>query len=453
MAAATLAKASMTTDARTPLPFSPLRAWWAVALLLLAYAAAFIDRQVLSLLVDPIKHSLALEHDWQISLLQGMAFMGTYIAFGPVFGRWADTGHRRTALVFAAVMWSLSTVACGFATGFWTMFLARAGVGAAEAALAPVAWSCIADSFPPERLPRALSVYLLGPYLGQGLALIGGGYVLGAIQSGALAGTPVVGTMEPWAATFVVVGLPGLIIAAMLFTMREPVRGAFATASAMADTRHYTLGETLAYLWQHRGFFLRFFFGMGFIVLSLYGLPSWVPTYLSRAFGMDRAEAGKLYGWCVLVAGCTGVLLGPWLGAQLQRRGMTDAMPRVALLGALLLVPACAVLALATSATVVLAAAAFAGVCYSLPQAMAASVVQVIVPNRMRGVITSVYVFAVTIMGLGVAPTAIALVTDYVFRDPARVGQSVGLVCGAAAALGAVLLWQSLAPFRRLLRA
>ena len=433
-----------------PTVFRPVRAWWAVGLLLVAYASAFIDRQVLALLVDPIKADLGIVHDWQISLLQGLAFTGTYIAFGPLFGRWADRGTRRNILLFAALLWSICTMLCGLATGFWSLFLARAGVGAAEAALSPVAWTFIADSFPREQLPRALSVYLLGAYLGQGLALLGGGAALGAVQSGAVAGLPIIGALPTWGATFVLVGLPGLITAALLLTLREPVRGAFNPSPGLAAdaARNYTLREVLGFLWARRAFFGPFFGGMSLLVLSLYGMPAWLPTSLSRTFGLDRVIGARWYGGWVLVAGCVGVLSGPWLGSRLQARGYRDAMVRVGVIAAMLLVPACLVLAFAPSAPVAIGAGAFAALCYSLPQAMAAGALQVIVPERMRGQVVVVYVFLLTLVGFAVAPTLIALVTDYVFADPTRVGQSIGLVCGTAAAIAAAWMSRALKPFR-----
>ena len=149
-------------------------AWYVVFLLTFAYTVAFIDRQVLNLLVDPIKLDLLLS-DVDISFLQGFAFMSAYVICGPLFGRWADSGHRRNILIFGVTMWSVCTVLCGMANSFWELFLARAGVGAAEASLAPVAWSLIADYFTKPRLPRAMSIFLLGPSLVGGLPVAAGG--------------------------------------------------------------------------------------------------------------------------------------------------------------------------------------------------------------------------------------------------------------------------------------
>ncbi|WP_169206939.1 MFS transporter, partial [Aromatoleum petrolei] len=146
-------------------------AWYVVFLLTFAYTVAFIDRQVLNLLVDPIKKDILLS-DVQISLLQGFAFMAAYVVFGPIFGRWVDTGHRRNVLVLGVTLWSAFTVFCGLSEEYWQLFVARAGVGAAEACLAPAGWSLIADYFSRQRLPRAMSIFMLGPSLGAGLALI-----------------------------------------------------------------------------------------------------------------------------------------------------------------------------------------------------------------------------------------------------------------------------------------
>ena len=156
---------------RDGLPQDGFHAWNGLLFLTLAYVLAFVDRQILNLLVDPVKRDLLLS-DTQVSLLQGIAFTATYVLFGPLFGRWVDAGNRRNIVVLGVVIWSVFTVLCGFADSFWELFFARAGIGAAEACLAPAAWSMIADYFSPKKLPRAMSLFLMAPYLGGGLALI-----------------------------------------------------------------------------------------------------------------------------------------------------------------------------------------------------------------------------------------------------------------------------------------
>ena len=421
-----------------------LYAWYVVGLLTIAYAVAFVDRQVLNLLVDPIKADLALS-DTQVSLLQGLAFMAAYIAFGPFFGRWADTGHRGRILVTGVVIWSLFTALCGFASSFWGLFGARAGVGAAEACLIPAAWSLISDYFTRERLARAMSIFLMGPYLGGGLALIFGGVVVGSVESiqGAV---PLLAGFTAWQLSFIVVGLPGVLLGLALLSVREPVRRAVSVDAL--DDKRFELREVARFIWDGRAFFLRFYGAMALIIIVLYAFPAWMPAFLIRQHGAAAATVGVQYGSLVLLMGSAGVLAGPAVGRWLARRGHEDAPVRTAGLAALCLVPVSASIAFLPTYGGALAAAAATTFLYSLPQSLAASALQLAAPNRMRGVLSSLYVFIASVMGLGVAPTLVALITDYLLRDPGRVGESLALVCATASVLAAWLM-RSAAPHYR----
>lgn len=420
--------------------------WYVLGLLTLTYTIAFIDRQVLNLLVDPIKQSFGLS-DTRVSLLQGLAFMSAYVALGPLFGRWTDLGKRRNILVFGATVWSLFTAACGLAKSFGTLFGARMGVGAAEACLTPASWSIISDYFSRERLARALSIFLMAPYLGGGLALVFGGLALQWIERSGSPNLPLLEGLEPWQLAFVLVALPGFLVAALLFTVREPIRR---QTNAVEDA-HYTLREIFVFLWARRGFYGSFYLGMSCLVIALYGIPSWAPTWFIRRFGVAPADVGIQYGALVLISGSLGVLSGPTLGAWLAKKRYIDSAFRAAWIASIALVPICCAIPFAPTYGVALALVSCATFCYSLPQAMAATALQMVTPNRMRGMATAVYVFIISVIGLGIAPTLIAFVTDYVLRDERRVGESLGLVCGAAAIAAVVLIARGLEPYRRAL--
>jgi MFS family permease len=424
-------------------------AWYVVVLLTIAYAVAFIDRQVLNLLVDPIKVDLALT-EFEVSLLQGLAFMGAYIAFGPWFGRRADVGHRRNILVAGVLIWSSFTVLCGLLPGFGGLFFARAGVGAAEACLIPAAWSLLSDYFSREKLPQAMSVFVMGPYIGGGLALIFGGVVIGSVDAIGAA-LPLIDDLPAWRLTFLVVGVPGLLLAVALLSVREPPRRAFAGTSA--QEQRFSVREVLAFMWQGRAFFGRFYVGMSAIIVVLYALPAWMPAFLIRHHGADAARVGVQYGSLVLIAGSIGVLSGPLFARWLKSRGYVDAPVRAAAFAGFALIPFCVALPFAPSYATALALAAGATFCYSFPQSMAASALQFAAPNRMRGIVSSVYVFLASVMGLGIAPTLVASITEFVFNDPARVGESLAIVATGAGALAAWLMLGSLPHYRRAIEA
>jgi len=424
-----------------------LAGWYLIFVLTLAYTASFIDRQVLNLLVGPLKADFGLD-DTRLSLLQGLAFTGAYILMSPIFGRLADTGSRKGVLLFGVILWSMGTSFCGLARNYWQLFLARFGVGGAEACLTPAAWSIIADSFPERMMPRAFSIYMMGPYLGGGLALIFGGLLLDSAAQWDLSAVPLLGALKPWQLVFLCAGLPGVLIGFLLLFVREPVR-----KRSMIVTEHEEMpwSEVWKIFVQWRGFYANFYAGMACMVITLYAFPAWMPTVLIRKFGASAGDVGMQYGVAILLTGSVGVLTGPWLARLIERTGRKDHLLIVPLGSALALIPICGMLSLANSYIATLVVATLASFVYSVPQALASSALQLVTPNRMRGIASSIYVFSVSVTGLGLAPTFVALLTDYVFQDEMRVGDSLAVTCALSAIASALFLWQALKGYRRLI--
>lgn len=418
-------------------------AWFVTAALLLGYTFAFIDRQVLNLLVEPIRAAFALD-DTRVSLLIGVAFVIPFALFAPIGGRLADTWHRRNLCVLVIGLWSLFTIGCGLADSFWLLFLARVGVGAAEACLMPSAWSLIADYFSRERLPRAMSLFLLGPYLGGGLALMLGGTVINALAVDAPA---IAGALAPWRVTFIVAGLVGLVpLLTILLVVREPARaqdGASAAPGAAPPLR-----EVAAFFLRERRFYGGFYGGISLQTITFYAFPAWIPTLLVRKFDVSLGAIGLQYGAVMLLAGCFGVLCAPLMGRWLAARGFQDYNLRIGMIACILLVPLCALLPFLQSYGAALAVCALVTFTCSVPMPMAGSALQTVTPNRMRGVATSLYMLVVSLIGVAIPPTLIALLTDHVFHDPAALGASLAIVCCVSAAAAAFVLWRALAAYR-----
>lgn len=427
-------------------PAPTAAAWYLIFVLTLAYTVSFVDRQVLNLLIGPLKADFGIS-DTQLSLLQGLAFTLAYILLSPVFGRMADTGSRKAILLGGIGLWSLGTSLCGLARNYWQLFFARAAVGGAEASLTPAAWSIIADSFPTRMIPRAFSIFLMGPYIGGGLALIFGGLLLEAAEGWDLSAVPYLGALQPWQVVFLVAGLPGFLIMLMMLRIREPAR-----KLAAKDTAERM---PFAQVWQtfveHRDFYGNFYAGMALLVIVLYAFPAWMPAMLMRRFGASPAEVGVEYGVAVLITGSIGVLAGPVIAGRLQRAGRVDALMRVPFFAALALIPISLALAFAPSYGFAMVVATLASFAYSLPQALASSGLQMATPNRMRGISSSVYVFVASVMGLGAAPTIVALLTDHVFADERSVGLSLSVTCAGAAAVSAFFVGRALKGYRRIL--
>lgn len=408
-----------------------VNAWTMVAILTLAYTVSFIDRQVLNLLVEPVKLEFDLS-DTQFSLLQGLAFTAAYVLFSVPFGRMADTRNRHLLVIFSVSLWSLATVACGLSRNYVQLFAARFGVGGAEAGLTPASWSMIAYRFPATQMPVAMSVFLMGPYLGGGLALIFGGLLLGVSESWTFAG------LAPWQFVFVIVAMPGIAIVLLLFLfVSEPARR---LGAAGVQEGTMSLPQVIARFRTDSAFYGNFYCGMSGLVICLYAIPAWMPTLLIRRFGVPAADIGLHYGFLVLVGGVLGVLSGPFIARQLERRGHRDGVMAVPVYAAFALVLLSVLIPIVPGYGSGLAVAGLASVAYSVPMALAASALQFATPNRMRGVASAMYIFIISVVGLGLAPTIVALITDYSFRDEARVAESLAITCGISAIAGGLLL-------------
>ena len=420
-------------------------AWMVVGLLTLAYVISFIDRQILSLLVGPVRADLGIS-DTQMSLLMGFSFALFYTVCGIPLGRLADSWSRRWIVTIGVMFWSAATAACGLAQHYWHLFLGRIGVGIGEAALSPSAYSLIADYFPPERRATAISVYGMGIFIGAGLAYILGGLIVGLAAAHGEVVLPLVGATRPWQVVFFVLGGIGLVFAWGLLLIREPVR-------------HGTLGhgaiplrEVLATLLQHRRTVLLHNFGFALIALASYSANAWMPSVWQRVHGWPIRDVGLIYGSVVAVFGAIGIVFGGWLADRWKARGMSDATLRVGAIaagcGALLAIS----VALMPSGTALAWMVVPLTFFFSMPFGVSASAIQDLMPNRMRGQTSAIYLFVVNLVGLGIGPTAVALLTDYVFADDRMVGWSLGIVMAVAQGLACVLLWRGCAHYRHSLR-
>ncbi len=415
---------------------------WAVTLLLtVLYVFSFIDRQVLNLLVGPIQADLQLS-DVQVSLLQGFAFVSTYVLLSVPIGRLVDTRSRVAIISAGVAFWSLATAACGLARSFGGLFVARAGVGIGEATLTPAAWSLLADYFPPERRTLPFSIFLIGPYIGAGIAMIFGGLAMAFFAGLGPVTLPLFGAVQPWQLTFIVVGAPGLLLAALTLLVTEPVRKG--VLADQPDAAPYS--DIFDWIRRHQRIYVALLLGVPCITLILYGLQAWIPTYLLRVQGMSLVEAGTRYGAIALVCSSLGVLSGPLLGRVLAARGYSDYQLRVAVFSLLLLIPVLVLLPLASTVNQALVCIAVASFLVPLPLALVATTIQSVTPNRMRGVLVGAYVVAVNIIGLALGPSLIAFATDYLFGDPQAVGYSLALVGSAVGLIGAVLIFRALRP-------
>ena len=427
---------------------NPVYAWYVVGMLTIAYTFSFIDRQIINLLVDPIRQDLGLS-DTQISLLQGMAFAIFYTIMGIPIARLADVANRRLIIGIGVFLWSLMTCACGLAKSFIQLFAARVGVGIGEAALSPSAYSLISDYFPTDKVTRAIAVYTGGSFLGAGLAYIIGGFVVDYVTSIGSIQLPFVGPVRTWQMAFVVVGLPGVILAALIFTLREPARKGVLAIHPGAKLKSIPIKTVLAFLRGHWRTYVSHNVGVSIFVIMAYAILSWTPAFFIRVHGWTAGEVGVIYGSILLVFGTSGVVGAGWMSEALLRRGYKDASLRVIIFGALCSTPFAIAALLVSNEWLALALMAPLTFLWSLPHGIAPAALQPITPNQMRAQVSAIYMFSVNMLGLGLGPTLVALFTDYVYGEPELVGYSLATVAAITGPLSAVILVMGLKHYRR----
>jgi len=434
---------SIQIPAKTTVWPKPAVAWWAVAVLVMAFIFSIADRIIISLLVDPIKTDLKLS-ETDMGLLMGLYFALFYALMGLPIGRLVDKYSRRAIVGSGIFIWSVMTALCGLSSTFLQLFLARAGVGVGQATLSPSAYSMIADSFPKEKLGRALGVYQSGAFLGVGLALMFGGLAIRFAATADDVSLPLLGSVAPWQLAFIVIGLPGILVAALMFTVKEPARQGVKAAA----TAEISVGQAIGFGVKRWRVFLAHFTGFALLALPMTTLATWVPAYFMRVVGMSPPETGFKLGIIILIFSPIGVIAGGWLSDTLLKRGVTDAPLRVAVMAAVFMVP---VSVLATTIKdplwVLMIACPFAFGA-SITMGLAATALQLVTPNRLRGQIAAVWMLFLNIITAGLGPTAVGMVTGMVFKDPMAVGLSVATVNTVAVVLGGLILFTSWKPYR-----
>ena len=416
-------------------------AWYMVALCMVAYIFSFIDRQIITLLVDPIRADLQIS-DTQFSLLTGLAFALFYASMGIPIARLADTKSRPMIIAVGVFLWSLATAFCGLTRAFWQLFIARMAVGVGEAALSPAAYSMITDSFPKSKLGRALGIYSLGIPIGSGLAILIGGTVIDYIAGFGLIDLPLVGTLKPWQLTFIAVGLPGVLVAALfIITIRDPERKGSIRASG------FSLREVGGYIAENKKVFFSHYAGFGFSALSMFAILFWAPAYLGRNYGLQSSEIGWYLGIVMLVMVTSGVFSAGWLTDLFTRRGYDDAPMRAGLVGCIgTIVPAALFPFMPNlyASLFMIGLALFFGN-YSPPTSAAAC--QVMAPNQMRAQVTALFFLSMNLLGIAGGNILVALGTDYIFRDDMKVGYSMAMMSTIGAVIGAMILANGLKSF------
>lgn len=443
----TLTSATSTAPVTKAQDISLRYAWYVVVVLMLCYTLSFVDRQILSLLVGPIKRDLAVS-DTRIGMLQGLAFAVFYTLAGLPIGRLVDTYGRRNPIAIGIFLWSLMTAACSAARSYWTLFLARIGVGIGEATLSPAAFSLISDYFPKEKLGLAISVYTMGIFVGSGAALAVGGTVVDAVVRMPALHLPVLGVVATWRLSFLLVGLPGLLAVLLVYTVREPVRRNVLRA---ADGTAAKLGvadvfDQVLRRWQA---FTGLSVAMIFQSLSSYAFLSWAPAFFQRMHGWTAGQAGRALGILLLCFGCLGMYVGGTLCDRWLKRGVHEAPLKVAVLSAVGAGIFLGTAMLFPSARLSLVWMAPGLFFQAMPIGSGYAAIQLIFPNQVRGQVSAFFMFILNLGGISLGPLVPGLFNDYLFKNERMLGPSVSLTIVLASLVAAVILPLTYRQYRR----
>lgn len=427
---------------------SPAYRWYVLAVLTTAYTVSFIDRQILALLIGPIRRDLHIT-DTQVSLLIGLAFAIFYTLLGIPIGWIADRRSRRGTIAAGISIWCLMAAACGITRNYMQLFYARVGVGVGEAALSPSALSLISDYYSKETRGRAIAVYTTGIALGSGLAMIIGGPLVAVAEAAGRVHLPLIGEIFGWQRVFLLVGLPGLLLAALMATVREPPRrealpGTAADAPARVPLRQAAL--FIASNWRLYG---SHFLGLSVAATLTYGFLTWVPAMFVRTWGWSIASIGIAYGAVTIVSGVLAIFVVSALARRLHARRHPDAYMRAALY--CILFGAAGAVLTPVMPSPILALLMLIPMTVGMLAATSAGLagLMVVTPNQMRAQASALYYLVVNLIGLTAGPTGIALFTDRVFHDDAMLRYSVLSVSLIAGALACFVLTYNLAQYRK----
>jgi MFS family permease len=408
----------------------------------LAYFFLFIDRQILTVLVDPIKGDLGIS-DTQFGLIQGFAFAAFYVSFGIPIAAIADRWNRKIVVASGLFLWSICTFFAGFARSFVWLFSTRAGVGVGESSLAPAAYSMLADLFGPKKIGRVIGFFQSFGLIGMAVSVALGGLLYQRFSS--LGPMSVAGlTLPPWGMTLVSVAAPGMVLACAIYLfVPEPLRGDNPSQTNGASAAVSPRKSLIATLLDRHWFFVRLLAGCSLLSIASSAVSTWSVAYLMRAFQLSPAEAGLRYGLAVAVGGILGPISAGTLSDSFYKR-IGNRAPIIMLIvcGVGLLLSDTGIL-FAESANIAVASLVLFSICISGANALAASAIQIGAHSGVRAKVSALWLCLYNLVGMGFGALLVGVMNDRVFHLPSAVGRSVGLV-GIAAVVPAIVFIASL---------
>lgn len=422
-------------------------AWYVVVLLMLTQTVSYIDRFLPSLLIQWIKVDLGLS-DFQVGLLMGPAFGIFYVFVAVPIGWAADRYSRRTILAIGISLWCTMTAAAAFARSFLPLFGARMGVGLGEAAVAPCAVSLISDYFPRSRRARALSLYMAGTFIGAGTAYLFGGPLVHEIAKLPPLRIPGFGELAAWQMSFLIVGLPGFLLAAMMFTIREPVRQDQVAHGLKTDSSGSTsLRVAFRFIRERWQAFGTLFIGSAAVV-TMGSLTFWNIALFERTWGWAVREVGIATGILFFVGGPLGTLLGIWLTNRWIAAGRKDATIRALWTGLAIAVPGFALYPIMPSPELAIFAQLFAFTGQAMAAAAGPASLTLIAPGQIKSQATAIYYLFIGLFGQLIGPPPVGLMTD-MFGDPGMLRYAMTIEAATVGVLALVFVGIGIKRYRR----
>ena len=420
---------------------------YALVVLLLAYILSFIDRNVMAVLIGPIRQDFDIS-DTQFGLLHGLAFSIFYTILGLPIARAADTKSRKIVITIGVFFWSVMTCWCGVVKGFTGLFIARMGVGLGEAALSPPTHSLLSDYFTPKRLPVALAIFSLGVPIGAGMAYMIGGWVYGYFSSADPVVLPFFGQMKTWQMTFIAVGLPGFLVVLLMIPLKEPLRKGQLQAAPNGKNSQLSMSEVFAYLWERKSLYGSIYGSISALSIFGYAIMSWYLESMIRTFGVDRSVIGPQFGMMFIVAGILGALFGGWLTSYMQKKGYKDANMRMIVIAATAWFLPGVLAPFAPTSELALWAvfpSMFFLNCYV---GVAIAGLQLVTPNQMRAQASAILLFMTNLLGLGLGPVIVGFFTDFIFGNDMHLRYSLSLLGAIACPIAAIWAAMGLKHYR-----
>lgn len=421
---------------------APRVAGTTVAILFVYSVFAMVDRQIMTMLVDPIRLDLGIS-DVQASLLLGFSFALFYTTIGLAMGWVADRISRRTLIAVSVALWGVASAACGLASTFTELFIARMLVGVGEAALGPAAYSMISDSFPRRRLALAMSIFIMGGLVGGAIAILAGGFVVQWSTTHASVTLPLVGELHSWRLVFFVTGLPGPFLALLAFLFPEPARrGRTQTQDAGSAT------HLIGFIRCNAGLLTLLCFGFGALSMIVNSTFAWSPTVLGRTLSVSPVQIGLVIAGLLVFAGLPGQLATGWWVDRRQAAGDVTANLRIFLF-TLPFAAASGVVALVSRDLTIFVLAMVPQYFFAMTfLGVAAAALQLVTPNELRGRISALFTMMTTLIGFGIGPTLVAAISTVLDPSGRSIDTALAIVIAGAAATALLCLAKALRPFR-----